>query len=356
MLRYGNSSFFSTLEDQPSVYLVSPQNVTEQAWFRRMLGETMDELAKMASTDSPNDQFVKGECNPCLRIAISYWQLYNTTADGDRVLIPSCNIRYEIYPFYRQVSPPALAPPPISLTRPRGVRISKKSYDPVTEETDAIEITDVQSLQFDLGIIQAATNNFSNENKIGQGRFGMVYKGILANGQEKAVKRLSKSSRQGELEFKNEVVLVAKLRNRNLVRLLGFCLKGEEKILVYEYVHNKSLDYFLFVCNAWHFSVGSDVFSFGILVFEIISGKKNSCFHPLIHSENFLTHAWKMWKDGTPLELMDPTLVDSHVRNEVMKCIQMGLFCVQEDVDSRPSMAAIVLMLGRYTVSLSLPE
>ncbi|KAM7493135.1 hypothetical protein LguiB_027744 [Lonicera macranthoides] len=506
MLRYDNSSFFSTVEDKPTFHLINANNIirTEQARFRQVVGDTMDELAKMATADSPNNQFVKGfatreanftsmlklyglvqctqdlsneECNQCLRIANTSFQLLSLTAEGARVFLPSCNIRYEIYQFYRQLGPPALAPPPSSLTRPRGgksvgkrkilpttiiviaisitvsvllfviwccyiVRKSKKSWDAVTDETDAIEITDVQSLQFDLGTIQVATNNFSNENKIGQGGFGVVYKGTLVNGQDIAVKRLSKSSRQGELEFKNEVVLVAKLQHRNLVRLLGFCLEGNEKILVYEYVPNKSLDYFLFdptkqgqlhwsmrykiiggiargmlylhedsrlriihrdlkasnillddkmnpkvsdfgmarifgvdqthgntnrIVGTYgymspeyamhgHFSVGSDVFSFGVLVLEIVSGKKNSYFNPSACGEDLLSHAWKMWKDGTPLELMDPTLANSHVGNEVVRCIQMGLLCVQEDVDSRPSMATIGLMLDSYTISLPLPK
>ncbi|KAF8024038.1 hypothetical protein BT93_F1291 [Corymbia citriodora subsp. variegata] len=107
-------------------------------------------------------------------------------------------------------------------------------------------ITKAESLQYDLATIQVATNNFSHQNKLGEGGFGEVFQGKLPNGQKIAVKRLSTSSGQGIGEFKNEVVLVEKLQHRNLVQLLGFCVEGEEKILVYEFVPNKSLDYFLF--------------------------------------------------------------------------------------------------------------
>ncbi|WZZ46878.1 hypothetical protein YC2023_043137 [Brassica napus] len=103
-----------------------------------------------------------------------------------------------------------------------------------------------ESIQFDLSTIEAATNNFSERTKLGEGGFGEVYKGMLMNGTEVAVKRLSKTSGQGEVEFKNEVIVVAKLQHRNLVRLLGFSLQGDEKLLVYEFVPNKSLNYFLF--------------------------------------------------------------------------------------------------------------
>ncbi|XP_025887942.2 putative serine/threonine-protein kinase receptor [Solanum lycopersicum] len=98
---------------------------------------------------------------------------------------------------------------------------------------------------FDLSVIMKATNNFSIDKKIGEGGFGPVYKGIL-EGQEIAVKSLSRTSTQGENEFMNEVVYIAKLQHRNLVKILGCCIDGEEKMLIYEYLPNGSLDSFIF--------------------------------------------------------------------------------------------------------------
>ncbi|XP_057962715.1 G-type lectin S-receptor-like serine/threonine-protein kinase B120 [Malania oleifera] len=99
---------------------------------------------------------------------------------------------------------------------------------------------------FNFDCVSIATNYFSHENKLGQGGFGPVYKGKLPGGEQIAVKRLSKWSGQGLEEFKNEIILIAKLQHRNLVRLLGCCIQGEEKMLIYEYLPNKSLDCFIF--------------------------------------------------------------------------------------------------------------
>ncbi|KAJ8534465.1 hypothetical protein K7X08_016193 [Anisodus acutangulus] len=99
---------------------------------------------------------------------------------------------------------------------------------------------------FDLATIVNATDNFSFNNKLGEEGFGLVYKGTLVDGREIDVKRLSKSSGQGLNEFKNEVKLIAKLQHQNLVKLVGSCIDGEEKMLIYEYMANGNLDSFVF--------------------------------------------------------------------------------------------------------------
>ncbi|KAL8506039.1 hypothetical protein ACS0TY_017048 [Phlomoides rotata] len=109
---------------------------------------------------------------------------------------------------------------------------------------------DIDLPSFKFAAIAAATKNFSSENMIGEGGFGPVYKGNLPSAEQIAVKRLSRTSGQGLEEFKNEVTLIAKLQHQNLVRLLGCCVEGEEKMLIYEYLQNKSLDYFVFDQNS----------------------------------------------------------------------------------------------------------
>ncbi|KFK22701.1 hypothetical protein AALP_AAs67984U000300 [Arabis alpina] len=318
----------------------------------------------------------------------------------------------------------------------------RKKYQEI--DFDQSGITTVHSLQFDFKTIEVATDKFARYNKLGQGGFGEVYKGTLTNGTEVAVKRLSKTSSQGAQEFKNEVVVVAKLQHRNLVRLLGFCLEGEEKILVYEFVPNKSLDYFLFdptkrgqldwkqrytiiggitrgilylhqdsrltiihrdlkasnilldadmnpkiadfgmarifgmdqsgantsrIVGTYgymspeymihgQFSMKSDVYSFGVLVLEIICGRKNSSFQQTSGTtvDNLVTYAWKVWTDGSPLDLLDPTISDNYQSEEVTRCIHIALLCVQEDPADRPNLSTIMSMVTSNTFILPVPQ
>ncbi|KAF5756473.1 putative protein kinase RLK-Pelle-DLSV family [Helianthus annuus] len=115
-----------------------------------------------------------------------------------------------------------------------------------TTSVGTMDVRTVESLQYDFNSVKIATNYFSEENKLGRGGFGTVYKGTLEDGNEIAVKRLALDSGQGDLEFKNEVLLVAKLQHRNLVRLLGFSVEGSERLLIYEFLPNASLDQFIF--------------------------------------------------------------------------------------------------------------
>ncbi|KAK2659488.1 hypothetical protein Ddye_006021 [Dipteronia dyeriana] len=132
---------------------------------------------------------------------------------------------------------------------------SKESVEPVQESrsqvSNAAAAGDFNGnsptlIIYSLADIETATDKFSIENKLGEGGYGPVYKGVLQDGLEVAVKKLSKTSIQGFEEFKNEVMLTAKLQHVNLVRLLGFCIDREEHMLIYEYMSNKSLDYYLF--------------------------------------------------------------------------------------------------------------
>ncbi|KAL2932324.1 G-type lectin S-receptor-like serine/threonine-protein kinase SD1-29 [Bienertia sinuspersici] len=123
------------------------------------------------------------------------------------------------------------------------VKISSET-EFIDAEVDQAEFKELSLFKFT--DLEVATTNFSRINKVGEGGFGPVYKGKLENGQQIAVKRLSRASRQGQQEFMNEVLVISKLQHKNLVRLLGCCVEKDEKLLVYELVPNKSLDALLF--------------------------------------------------------------------------------------------------------------
>ncbi|CAI0394965.1 unnamed protein product [Linum tenue] len=104
----------------------------------------------------------------------------------------------------------------------------------------------MSAVRYSFTQLEIATNGFSFENKVGQGGYGPVYKGVLADGREIAVKKLSRNSSQGDEEFKNEVMLTTQLQHVNLVRVIGYCIDAGERMLVYEYLPNNSLDHYLF--------------------------------------------------------------------------------------------------------------
>ncbi|KAL6844531.1 hypothetical protein ACP4OV_026204 [Aristida adscensionis] len=138
----------------------------------------------------------------------------------------------------------------LRLARSHGKRRKKKAQQRMMlEYFRSMEDAGHNNLEFpfiSFEDVVAATDNFSDSNMLGKGGFGKVYKGMLQGGKEVAIKRLSKGSGQGIEEFRNEVVLIANLQHKNLVKLLACCIHEDEKLLVYEYLPNKSLDYFLF--------------------------------------------------------------------------------------------------------------
>ncbi|WRX26759.1 Serine-threonine/tyrosine-protein kinase [Theobroma cacao] len=103
------------------------------------------------------------------------------------------------------------------------------------------------------------------------------------------------------------------------------------------------------------FSIKSDVFSFGVLLLEIISGKRNNGYHVSERGESLLNFAWKLWSKGQGIELIDQLLVQSCVATQVLKCVQIGLLCVQKDPADRPSMTSVIVMLESETLTLPPP-
>ncbi|GLJ18781.1 hypothetical protein SUGI_0335320 [Cryptomeria japonica] len=299
-------------------------------------------------------------------------------------------------------------------------------------------------LRYKFETLQSCTGNFNQENKLGQGAFGSVYKGVLPNDKEIAVKRLLFFNKdRGVKEFLNEVNMISNVRHKNLVKLLGCSVKDTERLLVYEYLPNKSLDYHLFdpisrkVLNwekrfeiivgaaaglaylhheseiriihrdikasnilldqnfkpkiadfglARHFTEGqthvstgiagtlgymapeyivlgqltekADIFSFGVLVLEIMSGRKNNHSKSTQDIQSLSHEMWKHFMSNTVSKALDPIILESCGKGgekQLYCAVHVGLLCTQASPALRPSMAQVVQMLISHNPNLPAP-
>ncbi|BBH00021.1 cysteine-rich RECEPTOR-like protein kinase 10 [Prunus dulcis] len=465
---YSAQRFFSTFDSFPGVQLHNTKTATDPALFKRQSGNLVKNLSSEAASNPSrfalgftsytdfNDIYgmvqctqdlAENTCLTCLQEIASHVLECCDGYVGATLISKSCYLRYETYSFFlspiAHQPPPVASPPSPSFLEPKAGHAGKKSNSKIIliiviplalaltviatgcagylfwKKAKRNGVDDVPDLREDgnnsmdalligLSTLKVATNNFSEAYKLGEGGFGPVYKGTLPDEQEIAVKRLSRSSEQGLAELKTEVMLVAKLLHRNLVRLLGFCLEDEEKLLVYEYLPNGSLDKILFGMNykrrpfglEWEGRfkiivgiargllylhedsqlriVHRDLKASNILLDEEmnpkisdfglaklfcgsqthgntnrISGRKNSSFR---NFSNLQSYAWQHWANGTALELLDPRLGDQWPKYEVLKCFHIGLLCVQEAPAERPTMSEVVMMLNSYTINSTVPS
>ncbi|QCE10156.1 probable LRR receptor-like serine/threonine-protein kinase At1g53430 isoform X1 [Vigna unguiculata] len=302
------------------------------------------------------------------------------------------------------------------------------------EETDQ-ELLGLKTGYFSLRQIKAATDNFDPANKIGEGGFGPVYKGVLSDGAVIAVKQLSSKSKQGNREFINEIGMISALQHPNLVKLYGCCIEGNQLLLVYEYMENNSLARALFgkehermqldwprrmkICvgiakglaylheesrlkivhrdikatnvlldkhlhakisdfglakldeeENTHIStriagtIGymapeyamrgyltdkADVYSFGIVALEIVSGKSNTNYRPKEEFVYLLDWAYVLQEQGNLLDLVDPSLGSKYSSEEAMRMLQLALLCTNPSPTLRPPMSSVVSMLQGKT-------
>ncbi|KAF7015421.1 hypothetical protein CFC21_029270 [Triticum aestivum] len=420
-------------------------------------------------------EMTAAQCRGCLAgfIGAAPWFLFQNGKSGGRALGVWCNLRYSVSPFYTggamvKLSAPAAVLSVATAETPAGRKgrvagistgaacfavlmlilavfafIRSKTRKAKKHDDSFNKMARGKCTIYDFPTLQEATGNFSEKHKLGEGGFGTVYKGNLPDGQEIAVKKLIDGAGAGHGldQIRNEVLVLAQLQHKNLVRLLGFCLHQKEMLLVYEYIRNGSLDNFLFDASrrntlnwdeeyniilgiakgimylhedssvriihrdlkanniliddamdpkiadfglarlqvgghtqtmtarvvgtygymapeyAIHGNVSPkiDIFSFGVLVLEIVTKRRN-CGSDDCETDtvNLLSDVWTCWSKGTISQMIDESL-EGHPRIQALRYIHIGLLCVQADPDDRPDIPSIIFMLSREDMELQPP-
>jgi hypothetical protein len=405
-------------------------------------------------------------CSTCLSRTINNLFKDNAGRLGARGMSGNCIVQYESKPFFYPAPPPpensshAMPPQPpekssskitiilgvfgglllllivcLFATRKRWTdtifgRPNEGHY--MGEDQQPIPCLSNVFTVFKMETLVAATENFHDNNKLGGGGFGAVYKGTSPDGSEIAVKKLSLKSSQGNKEFMNEIELVAKIQHRNLVKLLGCCAEGPERLLVYEYLTNNSLDKILFDPNKrrrldWQkryniilgvtrgllylhedshlriihrdikasnilldkkfnakiadfglarlfledethvstrvagtrgymapeyamqgqLSVKADVYSFGVLLLELMSGRKNMDFNLSLELQILLKWAWGLYTQRNIVDIIDSAITETcNDKEQLFRCIQVGFLCTQAEASLRPTMSTVNMMLS----------
>ncbi|KAK6942440.1 Serine-threonine/tyrosine-protein kinase, catalytic domain [Dillenia turbinata] len=234
----------------------------------------------------------------------------------------------------------------------------KKLVKPDAKQQDAMDFVsgNLRIISyFSFRTLKKATNDFHPSNLLGKGGFGPVYQGKLQDGRLVAVKKLSlDKSQQGESEFLAEVRMITSIQHKNLVRLLGCCTDGNQRLLLYEYMKNRSLDLIVYgngytapeYAIRGELTEKADIYSFGVLVLEIISCRKNTDLTLPSEMQYLPEYAWRMYERSKVLDIIDPRMrEDGFVEKDVMRAINVAFFCLQPHPDVRPKMSQAVAML-----------
>ncbi|THG12137.1 hypothetical protein TEA_013903 [Camellia sinensis var. sinensis] len=240
----------------------------------------------------------------------------------------------------------------------KNVIFSMPSMDDIVVKSISIE-------SFTLASIETATQNYKT--LIGEGGFGSVYRGTLLDGQEVAVKVRSATSTQGTREFDNELNLLSAIRHENLVQLLGCCCENDQQILVYPFMSNGSLQDRLYgeaakrktldwptrlsislgaargkYYSTQHLSAKSDVFSFGVVLLEIISGREPLNIHRPRNEWSLVEWAKPYIRNSRIDEIVDPSIKGGYHAEAMWRVVEVALACIEPFSAYRPCMADIV--------------